>query len=538
MINQYIFYRCLFLFCTFVLILFVNDQLLAQEASSADFQVVQLAANQIYLDWQDEIDTEFQPQTGDTLYIFHDTEFTGALTVIAVNAPTVVGTFLDTPFSLTRGELVSGKWNTYLIQPEFSEDEIVDNQSEEESLMDRESPQRWRQISKEPIRVTGRIMTGANLTQSTTYWNSVVNESDTRWSSIPYTNLSLYVRNLPANFNVKIQGRYSYRLQTDSRINQTGMLNMYNLHITKKMEKIPMEIQIGRFYNRYETDYSYWDGMMVHYKRKNWGAGITAGWEPESSNEGVQTTMPKTSVFVHHEFRRNEFRWFGQVSASNVFPSDFNNHYYSGIEQRLDYKAFSLDGEVQVDQDLDSNSPKITKLQLRAEIEITRWLEIRTTYNERTPFLLYDNTGVFLDSRSRYGVSATIRKGKWWVNNGVTINDRSSYESITYNSRVQWSQSPVWQISWSLYGSYWKADQGENWYGGLGASRSFKEFRVSSGFSAYRSLLLNSDNLSGSFYLDGNAHLSRELSLSVRIQSSIGELMNRNAISLSIWKTF
>lgn len=531
-------YCCHILFWIFIGVFLLVDSSLAQEAISADFQIIQLAGNQIYLDWQEELDVQIEPLTGDTLYIFQDSEFTGALSVIAVNAPTVVATFLDTPFSLTRGEVVTGKWTRYSVQSNLAEEEMAEREIGQESIMDRQNQQREPQNTREPIMVSGRIMTGANLTHSTTYWNSVGSESDTRWGSVPYTNLSLIVRNLPANLDVKIQGRYSYRLQTASRINQTGQLNMYNLHITKKIEKIPIEIQIGRFHNRYETNYSYWDGMMVHYKRRNWGTGISLGWEPDRSNEWVQTSLPKTSAFIHHQLRRDDFRWSGQLSASRIFPTNFENHYYSGIEQRLDYKRFSLDGEIQVDQDIDSNSARLSRLQIRAEIELTDWLEIRSTFNERTPFILYSKAAFFLDSRSRYGVSTIIRKGKWWINNGITINERSSYNSTSYNSRVQWSQSPVWDISWSIYGSYWIADQGENWYGGLTASRSFKKVRISTGLSAYRSLLLSSENLSGSFYVDGNAQLSREFSLSIRLQSSIGELVNRNAISLSLWKTF
>lgn len=513
-----------------------SKNVLAQEANTADFQVVQLAANQVYLEWQNEMDLRFQPQAGDTLYVFRDTEFAGTLSIVAVNAPMIVGTFLEAVFPMTRGEIVTGKWNTLGMGQESGE--ITEEQDEPESLMDRTRPRLERDLQKEPVIISGRIMTGGNLTQSTTHWNSYVNNADTRWSSIPYTNLSLFIRNLPANWNVKIQGRYSYRLQTDSRINQTGMLNMYNFHATKEMKNIPIEIQMGRFYNRYETSYSYWDGLMIHYKQDNWGTGASAGWEPESSNEGIQTAFPKVSGFVHHELRRDDLRWFGQISATNIFPADYENHYYAGIEQRFDYKALTLDGELRIDQDLASNSAQLTKLQLRADIEITQWLEIRAIYNERTPFLLYASSGLFLDSRSRYGISSTIRTGKWWFNNGVTVSEKKPSESITYNSRVQWSQSPVWQISWSIYGSYWSADDGQSWYGGLSASRSFNEFRLSTGASAYRSLLLRSDHLSGSLYVDANANLSGDFSLSARLQTTIGELMTRNSISLSLWKNF
>jgi len=511
-----------------------------QTINSYDFQVVQLAADQIYLQTNSQMDESEFPLTLDTLYVFNESTYLGVLQVTAVNAPRIVASFFDETFALTRGQRVSIRWKD--VNRIEENEEVVSSIFEEPlnpnpSILNKTTT-RTRIIEEEKISVSGRIMSTVNVTQSRTYWSRVLSKSNERWSSVPSTNLNVNIQNFPNSWDIHVQGRYSYRLQTQSRINNTSVVNLYNMYATKDFKSTPLKFQIGRFNNRYETNFAYWDGALLHYNGNDWAAGIVAGWEPARSNEELQFDLPKIGTYINYRTKRADFRNDGTFSFTTIIPTNYSTQYNAGFEQRIEYKWATFFGEVQADRDPSNAEWKLTRFRVRANFTLTKWLEIRTNYQKRRPYLYQTGNGTYLDTRERYGANTAIKFGKWWFNNGFTINDRVNRRAVSYNTRIQWFRSPVWDLNWSAYGSYWISVSNSSWNSGLSISKNFTGLRASSGFSLYETKLLDSDQFSGSFFLNGTKTINSSLAISARIQSSVSQLLSRNSISISLWKSF
>jgi len=104
---------------------------------------------------------------------------------------------------------------------------------------------------------------------------------------------------------------------------------------------------------------------------------------------------------------------------------------------------------------------------------------------------------------------------------------------------VQWNRSPLWDISWSVYGYYWNGqERGSSLNSGVTASKSLEKWRLQSGLSAYRSNFVNNRYTQGSLFLNADYRLTRDLSVQARYQGVLGEFTSQNALSLSLWKSF
>ncbi len=525
----------------FLLLLLCTNMVFAQRSQSGEFQVIQLASDQVFLQASSTIAEDIQPIKGDTLYLYRQDDFIGILKVDGVNFPRILTRFLTEPFAITRGEIFLIKWSLHTNtdgQIESNETSIPDEDPAIRSILSKRKTPTPSTIKKEQMMVSGRVYSGVNLTRSSTYWSRVQNYHDVRWSSVPYSSLTLSAAHLPGNWNVNIQGRYSYRFQTNSSINHPSMFSIYNLNAEKTFDKMPLTLQIGRFYNRYESTYSYWDGLMLHLNKRNWGAGISTGLEPSRSNEGIQTDVPKTGAFIHYRLRSKNFRWYVKANAATVYPTSGNGWMYAGLDQRLDFGRISMSSDIRTDLDQPTATMKLSRVRLRVNYDVTDWLELNGSYYKRSPYLFYPEGSWFLDTRYRYSGGFGLRFGNWGVSNSIRINDRDASSSYSFNSRVNWFNSPVWELDWSAYGTYWSSDIGRNWNVGVYASRSLQGVNLSAGLGVYRTQLLDSDQYSGNLSLNASKRFSQSFNANVRLQTSYGELMNRNSISISLWKSF
>ena len=526
-------------------VLLISLKVNAQNVSSIEVRVIQLAADQIYLQDSDIEQVSNLPSPSDTLFVYRESDFIGILNVDAVNSSRIVSSFFDNTFPVTRGEMLIVHWtssNTELPEASDNGSDSVLITRAGQSILKRTSTQTSQSKAKVPdkITVSGRIMAMANITQSRTFWSRVLSKHDDRWSSMPSTNLSLNMQNIPGGWDVQLRSRFSYRFQTDSRINNTNQFNVYRINARKKFENAPVEVQLGRFYNTHEIRGSYWDGAMLTYAKRNWNAGIISGFEPALSNESFNADFPKLGSFFSYQIRKTNFRNDGNVSFSSVFPAStsLGNQYNVGIEQRLEYKQFRIRGELQSDRDPVNATWKITRLRIQTNLEITHWFSLRTSYQQRKPYFYQSGAPIFFDRREKYGITSTMKFGNWMVSNGIAINQRTDRNSFSINSRLQWFRSPVWDLNWSVYGTYWDSESGYSVNSGISASKNFKSFRASSGLSVYKVNVFDTDQLTGSTFLTMSKAISSSLSFSGRFQSSVGQLVRRNSLSLSLWKSF
>ena len=97
----------------FLLLLLCTNMVFAQRSQSGEFQVIQLASDQVFLQASSTIAEDIQPIKGDTLYLYRQDDFIGILKVDGVNFPRILTRFLTEPFAITRGEIFLIKWSLH-----------------------------------------------------------------------------------------------------------------------------------------------------------------------------------------------------------------------------------------------------------------------------------------------------------------------------------------------------------------------------------------------------------------------------------------
>lgn len=519
----------------------------AQEMMEASVQVVQIAGRQIYLELQDPLDTPDLLAADMVMQLYREGDMVGEVKIIAVTAPRVVASFIESSFALTRGEFLIGRWKSIGIPPppadetdaqkgELSDSTIVE--SEPVSIFDVEPTRVRTARATDRFDVNGRVMFTSNVNNSITKWSRVLDNRDIRWSSLPSTSISFRVRDRESNWSAQVQARYSHRWQTDSRINNTGLLSLYNVYVSKGFDSLPLTVQFGRFYNRYQNESPYWDGVLVSYDQRPIRIGLLGGFNPSRSNEGVQFDYPKTGVFITHQTRGKTLRSYSQFNATAEFPTQFSQRTVLTWEQRFDYTFLSVDGEYQIEKVEGLKEWQQSRLQLRADAEITPWLNIDVRYSSRSPLILRTSPAIFLDPRTRFGVDGTIKIQKIRFTTGFSTLNNDNRRSITYSSRVSYSDSPLWNLSWSAYGSYWDSEQGYSWNTGITSTKDFNTGLISVGLSGYQSRFLRTEQFTGSLYLNGSKSLKNGFTLSGRLNGSYGQLMIRNGLTFSVTKRF
>jgi hypothetical protein len=527
-------------FCSLIIaFIFLPVVMSAQSSSSSDAVVTQIAGNQIYFEFTDHLTEKAAPSASDTIYVFRSSQFIGSLKVIGAFPPRMVTEFNDVIFSLTRGTSVTLKWNKAGITPEATDtdDTSISRPLTTPSILSQKTTRINSTIHDSPT-FNGRIYSGFSVRHSVTYWSKVLSKNDQRLSSTPFVNASIRAQHLPGNWDAELQGRFSYYWQTNSTLRNTDRLYIYNFNARKKFTSTPLTLQLGRFYNRYDTDYSFWDGIRAEYNFKRWGGGVTAGFEPIRSSELLRTTVPKAGFYVYGEIEANDFEWFQQVSSSFLFPDSYSNHWYIGTEQRIEYQRVQFDGEIQIENNADKNSRKVSRLQGRLSIDMLEWLSTDVHYNQRTSYLMYSDPSEFLPVRKRWGVRTSAFFNRWYVSAGTDVNSGLSYESVSYNSHVRWRNSPLWNISWGLFGSYWYMDDGHTLYGGLNAQKQLSKMNISTGLSLYQTKQFDSTTISGRFQFQLSYPFSKTAHLNMRLLSSAGDLLIQNSISVTLWKSF
>lgn len=532
-------------------IMVFSPSIFAQQKIEYSFQVLQVAGNQIYLEWQDDIPETEWPNIDQRMSIYSEGEYLGELKIFAVQAPRFVATFEDVAFNITRGTIISGRWELEVSSEEVSVIDETEDRLEAEtdtnivsvpaSLLDRESNTLAVELEQDQSiiqNLSGRFILGSNLYRSTTQWSEVVEEKDIRWSSVSYSNINMRYRDREKGLNMQLSGRNSYRAQTNSIIDQTTITNIYNVFVSKEFDKRPIQIQLGRFYNSNEFSNPYWDGVKIEHQTRLISVGFLSGWEPKRSNEGIQFDWFKSGVFVSNRGSFKNLRWSNSAHSTTYLPKNGNQHALFGLDHYLRIKDFRIQAEFQWENEPANTRVENSRIRLRSSYAFAKWLDVDMYYYKRKPYLLDAIEPSFLSNRTRYGFDIKHSINQWYISYGVSNYDRSGQISTTYNARLLWQDSPIWNIDWSLYSSYWDAVTGHSITTGLSATKRVERSFYSAGINVYDSKVGLNENTNGSLFANASIQLNNNFSLNVRVQSTYGNLITRNGFSLSMLKRF
>ncbi len=471
---------------------FVCLLLFSRTASAQDTTMVatvtHVAGANVYLD----LGTNQGVETGDTLLVQRNNEIIGQLKVLSVSSKQSVVAFVGKPFQITRASKLTV---TFTSAGSSQRQQIAD--AFEEELED-EAPApvvrntaASRRTASRPdrIRLDGRVMLNMSIMSSETKPLDDTYDPTKRTFITPSLNLNTTVSNLPSGVRLRLNIRSDYRYNSATTLTRQNTVRTYQLSLEKDL---PFgEFQLGRFYNRLSSMGGYWDGVSFLYGSRKNGVGASVGFMPDRSNEGFTTQFPRFSGFAHYETSRRSGQPYYQVAASyhEVQPStDYLDHKFLGLEQSFNWGIFSINQDLQLDKDPETQAWVASNFRANSRVKITDWLTLRNRYTIRQPYRMYSTASPISVRRdqiqttlnfqvleARFGVSYTTRY------------TRQQYESRTYTA---FATSPaLTRAQFSLFGSYnfWESSFGSALYLNGGVNKPVGPAMIRLDYGFYRS---------------------------------------------------
>ena len=458
-----------------------------QDADRLVLTVTQLAGENVYLDGGSDLGIA----KGDTLMLDSDEQKT--LIVIAVSRKQAIVQFAGGAFPVTRGQQITLRTikgtekSEPAPEPVTSLEEITET---DQSIMNQPSSSGTRTRAKErsKIEVDGRLIFDFSALQSHTKIRSNAVPAASRLYLTPTVNLSASVRNLPSGMNMHFHVRSDYRYQSRNPIAPTNSFRAYQISLEKPL---PFgSVRFGRFYNRMTQRGGYWDGISFLYGDQKRGIGGSVGFMPNRSNEGFSTQLPRYAVFAHYQTeRRKKTVWYrGAIAYNEIQPTtDFMQHRFASLEQRVDISILSLRQDIQVDYQPVSKQWIVSHLRLGGRLSIGPDVDLTGTYTLRQPYRMSNIANPFASKRDQYRVGLSLHRPLFSVGSHYTrrfLNESYQGQTVTgyFNTR------PITPLSLSFSGSAsrWESEFGDALYFNGGIAKNIHTVYLRADYGFYR----------------------------------------------------
>ncbi len=488
--------------------------------------VEQIAGSNIYL----RAGTDDGIAANDTLVVLDNTgeRRIGALIVSGVTASRSVVAFLADPFPITRGtmlRLLIGPIPE--IQAEEPEPRVAPAGTDAPSL-------------KEGPTVSGRISIQLNTLGSTTNWVSNEDVSFNRRFTTPALLLRLNVRDLPGGFEFNSNVRGAYRHSPDDIVQPAHSMRVYQASVRKLFNDVPVQVQFGRFYNRYENYSGYWDGMLLRYGTESFGAGFVAGFEPRRINEGVSTDVPKYTAFVDVSHHGERFGYYADVSFHRQLPrDDMPSQTSVGWSQQLTSGRTRVGTDMQVHRDPENETWALTRLHANGSVAVSRKVSVLGRFAFDKPNYLFQAFETFSYEREQAEVGIRYWDRAGSVSARVTAN-RVNQGDLSYSLTSSFNivKTQFLELGFLGAGTVWMFEDQRVFNLAAGVNRVFGRVQSRGSYRFYRTVGLNttlqSHTLDAALVFPlGNRIYSM---LTGRLQN--GNNQSSNSMFVSLWTSF
>lgn len=445
------------------------------QAQRIAVQVTAVAGPNAYLD----AGAEHGIATGDTLVAYRDDRRLGALRVVNASASRSVVTFLGESFSLTRGDRLVIAVSTP--PPPVAETPATDTTAvplpQRRSIFDEPSTPLPDTPSHDPVRLTGRLQVGTTVLQSTTRPLDG-GASTNRTFALPFAGIRGRVTGLPGDVRLNLNGRVTYRYRSEGAFDEPLDPRLYQASVEKSVGLV--RVEAGRFYNEYDRYSGYLDGLSVHVGSAEGGVGVTAGVQPDRADAGFSTDLPKYTAFAHYRLSPKPVRIELMAVAGQVVPQNeaLQTRTFFGLTHRTYGDGFALSTDLLVDEDPATGETTVSRLLARGSAEIAEGLRLRARFQQRRPYILFDDLQQLRDLSERIGGGISYRFPSALLG-GTTIRaDVSSASagdlpaSLTVSGSV-FVPRTVGGIGLNANASVWTRDDRESIYASAALTRSF-----------------------------------------------------------------
>jgi hypothetical protein len=397
-----------------------------------------------------------------------------------------------------------------------------------------------------PPSLHGRLTLEANGFQSTTLWQSNAVESETRRFATPSLGLRAVAADLPGGFSLNTNLRAQYRYSNPDLIAPAWAVQVYQASVANRFSGAPLYVELGRFENAYTNFSGQWDGLMVRVGgQRGLGAGVAAGFEPESGDQGFSTTLPKYAGFLTLEAGASATRYAASLSATQVRPRNgLLVHSSFGWSQYLRVRRFRFANDLQVDRDPETSRWVVTRLNANTSIPLARGLELHGRLSVFQPYAFWQATNLISYRRDQGDVGLFLFGPGGSVGIDFTANRFAAGDSTprqmsyTYSASFNLLRTPVLGLDWSASGSYWTQTGSKSLYATAGLGRSFGRVQTRASYQLYRSQNVTLTSVSHS--VEGSLSVPLAQSLYATIQGRIqrGGNLHMNGLYFGLWTSF
>lgn len=421
--------------------------------------------------------------TNDTLLVYEtpDGDAVGQFFVVSATATRAVVEFIGTAFPVTRGKtLYVLRTSAHAVEP---------------TPLVTEGPAPTRRPESRSASLHGRLALEADGFQSTTLWQSNQLESETRQFATPSLALRAVAADLPGGLSLNTNLRAQYRYSSPELISPAWAVQVYQASLAKSFTGLPLYVELGRFSNPYANFSGQWDGLMMRLGgRRGLGGGFAAGFEPESGDQGLSTTLPKYAAFLTVDAGGGPVRYSTNVSANQVRPTNgLLVHTYLGWSQYLRVQRFRLSNDIQADRDPETSKWVVTRFNATASVPLARGLEVHGRLSRFQPYAFWQTTNLISYRRDQGNVGLFFFGSGGSIGLDVTANrfaasDTTAREmSYSYSASFSLLRTPILGLDWSASGSYWTQTGSKSLYATAGLGRSFGRVQSRAGYQLYRS---------------------------------------------------
>lgn len=258
----------------------------------------------------------------------------------------------------------------------------------------------------EGVRASGRIgLEASGIYTSSRYGTGESQTSDRTWVT-PTARLRLRLDDLPGGMRFSTNMRATYLSGSTARPDAT-IVQVYQASLEADIRPANLHVQIGRFYNSYESHSGYWDGVLMRVGGQGMGAGVILGYSPTYANQGWSSGSPKFSAFMDAHTRSGKWRYDVDISAhqqSNVFLLGEQREFL-GFSQSIGYGRTWLTQRVQVGRT--AGQLELWQAQLTGSAAIAGPLSVNARYTTERNDLFMHNTAA-LGRRTRWSAGAVL----------------------------------------------------------------------------------------------------------------------------------
>lgn len=387
--------------------------------------------------------------------------------------------------------------------------------------------------------ISGRMSVDLSaLTTTTLPKGDAISPVERRFTT-PTSRLRLTAAGLPGGLTFNTNLRASHRQYSGVSITPATSVRLYRASLRKEFDSMPLQVEVGRFYNIHEPFSGYWDGALTRIGGRTLGVGAVLGYEPERSNESFDRERLKYTAFIDYRLAGRAGTWKGNVSFHRAQSRPgLPDRTFVGMSQDVRVSVGWLAHRLELERTPDGGSWEVGRLQLRAGADVAGPLRIHGGFVRSRGYRADGAVDILTDPHDRANVGLSF----WGRRGGLTVGasrarDPDGEPSRAYSSSVSLKGLPM-AIDLRGSGSYFIRKGVRVLYLSPGLSRSFGRVRSSATYRLYRSESSLNRVLSHSAELSLMFPLVQGLRSMLQAQTGWGENLRSQRIYASIWKSF